>query len=438
MPKITKRTVEAACAEESDLYIWDDALKGFGLRVKPTGIRSYIVQYRNQYGRSKRVTLGQHGVLTAEEARVQARHVLADALRGTDTAEDRQAKRAALTIEQLCDRYLAEHAEQHKKASSVQADRRNIRNHIKPQLGKLRVPEITRADIDRFMRQVSEGKTAREDRSEPGKLIKVKGGTGAANRCLALLSKMLNLAERWSLRPEGSNPCHHVTKYREHPMERFLSAEELARLAATLNDAEANNTESPSVIAALRLLLLTGARLSEILTLQWAHVDFERMCLMLPDSKTGSRTIYLPPVALQLLERLRQGQRASQRIATVELGARANPYVIAGTKQGRHLVDLQKPWRRIRKAAKLDDVRIHDLRHSFASVAAASGLSLPVIGALLGHKSSATTARYAHLAADPLREAASRTATSISRHLIVAANDSGEPSPGPSRRTKAQ
>lgn len=210
---------------------------------------------------------------------------------------------------------------------------------------------------------------------------------------------MMNLAEEWGLRPDGSNPCRHVTKFRELKRERYLTQEELHRLGATLADAQASQTESPFAIAAIGLLILTGARLGEILTLRWDFVDLENRVLRLPDSKTGAKLIYLNDAVIKML-------RAMPRLD-------GNPYVIPGQKPGSHLVELQKPWRRIRAKAKLPDVRIHDLRHSFASVAAGIGMSLPMIGKLLGHSQPATTARYAHLAADPLRAASDLVATEI-------------------------
>jgi integrase len=214
---------------------------------------------------------------------------------------------------------------------------------------------------------------------------------GAANRTLALLSKMLNLAEKWELRPDGSNPCRHVDKYPERKMERFLSVDELGRLGAVLAEAERTATELPSVIAAVRLLMFTGARFGEILNLEWSHVDFERSCLRLPESKTGAKVIHLNAPALEVLNGIERD---------------GSPWVIAGRDPDKPLVNLRKPWHRIRAKAGLEGVRLHDLRHSFASVGAAGGLSLPMIGALLGHTQAATTQRYAHLAADPLKQAA--------------------------------
>ena len=212
-----------------------------------------------------------------------------------------------------------------------------------------------------------------------------------ANSTLAMLSKFFSWAEKRGLRPDGSNPCRHVEKYREARRERFLSQAELARLGDALGEAELEKTSSAWIIAAIRLLMFTGARRNEILTLRWEHVSDEHQHLMLPDSKTGRKAIHLNAPALAVL----------QTIPRLE----GNPYVICGEKPGQHLVNLEKPWRRIRKAAKLDDVRLHDLRHSFASVAASGGQSLVVIGKMLGHTQPATTARYAHLADDPVKAA---------------------------------
>ena len=206
---------------------------------------------------------------------------------------------------------------------------------------------------------------------------------------LALLSKMFNLAELWDLRVGGSNPRRHVTKYKEQPKERFLSQDELDRLLEVLQEADREDSESPYVIAAVRLLIFTGARLGEILTLRWADVDLDQKQIQLPDSKTGQKLIYLNEPAIDVLKKL-------PRVS-------GNSFVIVGKKDGTHLVNLRKSWYRLRKKADLEDVRIHDLRHSFASFAISSGLPLQIIGKLMGHKKSATTERYAHLADDPIR-----------------------------------
>jgi integrase len=210
---------------------------------------------------------------------------------------------------------------------------------------------------------------------------------------LSVLSKALNLAELWGYRPNHSNPCLHIKKYGENKRERFLNQEEMNQLMKVLDEEEQSN-ENPWHLHAIRLLLLTGCRLSEILTLKWDEVDFDNQCLRLRDSKTGKKPVYLSTPAVDLLKRIPQ-----------EMG---NSFVICGGKEGAHLVNLQKPWRRIRAKVGLDDVRIHDLRHTFASIAASNGLSLPIIGALLGHKQTQTTARYAHLIGQPLIEASEK------------------------------
>jgi integrase len=219
-----------------------------------------------------------------------------------------------------------------------------------------------------------------------------------ANRCLALLSTMLNYAERKGLLPPGANPCRHVERFPERQRERFLSEAEIARLGAVLTEA-AQLGEHASVVAALRLLIFTGCRLGEILTLQWDDVDTERGCLRLRDSKSGPRGVTLGAPALEVLAGLSRLD--------------GNPYVLPGARDGGHYVALQKAWRRLRAKAKLDDVRIHDLRHSFASVGAGSGESLLIIGRLLGHSQASTTERYAHLADDPVRAAADRIGARI-------------------------
>jgi integrase len=372
MTKLTVRTVSTAKPQDRDIFLWDDQIPGFGLRVKPSGVRSFFVQYRNRHNQSRRHTIGRFGILAPEEAREKAKRLLANIRDGADPARDREEARQAPSTADLALRYLEEHARPKKRPGSVRTDEINIRLHVLPSLGRTKVAAVTRANISKLHHAM---------RKTPG----------AANRVLALMSKMFNLAEKWGLRPDGSNPCRHVERYKECKMERFLSPEELGRLGTVLAEAERTATELPSVIAAIRLLTFTGARLGEILDLKWEHVDFESACLRLPDSKTGAKVIHLSAPTLEVLSGIQRTE--------------GNPWVVAGRDPGKPLVNLRKPWYRIREAAGLDDVRLHDLRHSFASVAVAGGLSLPMIGALLGHSQPATTQRYAHLAADPLKQA---------------------------------
>jgi integrase len=276
----------------------------------------------------------------------------------------------------LAERFLQEHVATKTKPRTAIEYSRLIDNIIVRALGRKQVRDVTRADISRLHHA---------QRATPY----------AANRSLAVLSKMFALAEKWGERPDGSNPCRHVERYTERKRERMLSAEEFGRLAEALKA----SSRSPYSLAAIKLLVFTGARLSEILDLKWEWVDLERGEARLPDSKTGAKTLHLPPPALAVLSELPRVE--------------GNPHVIIGHIRGSRLVNLEKPWRAIRDAAGLHDVRLHDLRHSFASVAASSGMGLPIIGKMLGHTQAATTHRYAHLANDPVRIAAATVANKI-------------------------
>ena len=405
--RITKTVVDKLKPGE---VCWDSEVRGFGVRCQRQA-KKYVLKTRMN-GRQRWLTIGEHGSpWTPDSARKEALSLLGDVHKGTDIASLRAPSRQQPTMADLCERYLQEYAYQHKKPSSAAGDKSNIDNHVIPLLGSRLVTEITRADIDAFKRAVKDGKTAPRNGNGPrsgyrGGAI-VSGGPGVTNRCLALLSKMLNLAERWGMRPDGSNPVRHVEKYKENKVERYLSEDELDRLANVLSEAEKDGSETPFVIAAIRLLLFTGARLGEILTLRWDYVDLDRSLINLPDSKTGRKPIYLNSLAKEVLSAL-------PRIE-------GNPFVIVGNKTGAHFVNIRKPWYRIRKSADIDDVRIHDLRHSFASVAVSGGLTLPLIGKLLGHKKSATTERYAHLADDPIRAANEEVAQLLGRSFKGAA-----------------
>jgi len=379
MAKLTKRFIDSLTipAERERVY-WDDELKGFGIRLRSSGRRTFIVQFRNLQARTRKLTLGAYGKLTPDEARKLARQILADVSKGNDPVNTRVEERHALTIEKLGERYMAEHAEPKKKPASIARDRQLLERFIKPSLGKITVKGIKREDIVKFHHAM---------RNTPIQ----------ANRTFALLSKMFSLAEKWGLRPDGSNPCRHVERYKERKRERFLSGDELARLGTALSEAE--KTEAPSAILAIRLLLFSGARVSEILTLKWPNVHIDERVLILPESKTGTKRIPLSGPALKAL------------INALHLSG--NPYVCFGKTPGGHLVGLHRIWARIRNKAGLEDVRLHDLRHSFASVAAAAGMGLPIIGALLGHSQPTSTARYAHLAMDPLIAASDEVAKRI-------------------------
>lgn len=381
--RITRRTVEAL---KPGQIVWDSELRGFGVR-RIKGAPAYVVKYRAGHGRGARqrwYTIGTHDeALPPEKARAEAKRILGRAADGKDPAATRDAEKAALTVHELADKFLAAHVEAKRKASTARDYRRLLEQFALPAFGTQRADAVTRADVARLHQNM--GGTPRQ-----------------ANFMLSVLSKMFNWGEVRGYRPENANPCRLIERYPENKRERFLSEVEMASLGAALKKAE-HGGESPFVTGAIRLLIFTGARLSEILNLRWEQVDARHNCLRLPDSKTGAKVVYLNPPTLEVLNSL-------PRI-------NANPHVICGAVFGAHLVNLEKPWRRIRADAGLEDVRLHDLRHSFASVAAAGGHSLQVIGRLLGHSQTQTTARYAHLAADPVKSAAEAVANHIQAAL---------------------
>jgi len=383
MPKLTKRIVDAAEIRAAEYFIWDDDIPGLGLRVLPSGRKGYVVQYRAGR-RSRRMSLGASTVLTCEQARTRAITIIAAAKNGEDPAAERDAGRKVITVKELADRFDKEHISIRVKASTAKEYRRNLERFILPALGRLTVTNITRADVAKFHHDL---------RHIPYQ----------ANRCLEVISKMFSLAEMWGLRPDGSNPRKHIRKYPEEKRERFLSAAELRRIGEVLREMECEGIELPSAILAARLLILTGCRLNEIMTLKWEYIDLSEKVLRLPDSKTGAKVVHLGQPAIDLLE-------TAERITD-------NPWVITGTLEGKRLSDLQPFWQRVRARAGLKDVRIHDLRHTFASTAVASGQGLPMIGKLLGHTQVQTTARYAHLAAEPVKVAADSVANSLRQAL---------------------
>ncbi|HEX8300996.1 tyrosine-type recombinase/integrase [Sphingomonas sp.] len=381
--KLTVRGVEAIKPEAADVIVWDTELAGFGCKVTPKGRRSYFLYYRNKDGQQRRPTIGVHGPTRPEAAREIARRWLADVAQGKDPSQSRTDDRAAPTVRDLCARYMAEHAETRKKATSIRNDRRLIDTHLLPALGAKKVASVTRPDIAALHHSL---------RTTPYE----------ANRMLAMTSKMFGLAERWGLRADGSNPAKNIDRYREEKRERYLSGAEVARLWAVLNSVDAAGKASPSAIAAIKLLMLTGRRLNEVLGLRWSWIDLDAKVMRLPDTKNGALLVSLGDAAVAVL-------------ADLKADARDEIFVIAGQRKGAALVNLQKPWRALRALAGLDDVRIHDLRHTYASIGAGLGMSLPLLGRLLGHTQAATTSRYAHLAQDPVRVAADAIGAELMR-----------------------
>jgi integrase len=394
--KLTKRGIDALKPASERFTAWDSDISGFGVRVAPSGERVYFLKYR--IGNFQRwFTIGRHGSpWTPDSARKEAMRLLGDIARGADPADKRSADRKAISFSELCDLYLAEGVA-HKKASTLRSDRGRIALHLKPLLGKKPADAITRADIERLLNDVKNGRTsaASPEKRLPGSIA--TGGAGVAAQCVALASTVLQFAADRQLRAD--NPARGVRKPPVRKMQRFLSGAELGKLADSLQD-EAETSGNVYTIAAIRLLALTGCRRGEIVKLRWKCVDLNRRLLLLDDSKTREKVVYLSPPAVAILNSL-------PRIAD-------NDFVIAGTIAGKPSAAIDKVWERVRSRAGLHDVRLHDLRHTFASVGVNASFGLPIIGRLLGHSQAATTQRYAHLDADPLRRAVDAIGATIS------------------------
>jgi integrase len=401
--KISRTTISKLPTVEKPTVFYDADLKGFGVKVMPSGVRSWICEFRpgiSGRGTAKRrVVLGQPPLVTPEKARQLAKDILAAARVGADPASQRADERAGITVAELADAFMSEHVEPRRKGSTAGDYQSILDRLVKPALGSTKAAKVTRADVARLH-------------------LSLRETPYAANRMLAVLGAAYTFAEKRGLTPEGFNPARKIEKYKESPRERYLTEKELARLGEVIREAETVGLArkpsaskhapkrpenlirklSPSAAAALRLLLLTGCRVSEILNLRWVETDLQRGLLFLPDSKTGRKTVVLSGAAA----------------AVIDAQPRYGVYVIAGETAGQDdekpRADIKKAWDLVRSHAGLDGVRLHDLRHSFASVGAGASLGLPVIGKLLGPQ---TTARYAHLDADPVRAAANVIAGKI-------------------------
>ena len=398
--RITKRTVDATpvpAAGESRL--WDTDLKGFFLRVYSTGRRVYALKYR--LGPLQRIyTLGVHGSpFTPESARDAAENALRRVAVGEDPATEKKAAREALTVSALIGRYLEDGpaTKPGKRASTWENDGSNLKRHIRPLLGRKVANTVTKAESAAAIRDITIGKTAADEKSEKkrGRAI-VTGGAGVARRTLTTTAAMF----AWGLEHGlvTANPFTSVRLSAAPVCARFLSREEAGRLLDGLNATEAAGEINPAFCDAIRLLLLTGARKTEILGLRWAEVDIERRLLVLPPERTkaggqnGERRITLSPPALEILAKRRSAEDAE--------------FVFPAIRGEGHIIGVRRPFAKACNRAGLEGVRIHDLRHSFASFAVADGASLFLVGKLLGHASARTAERYAHLSGDPLQDAA--------------------------------
>lgn len=381
---ISRRTLEALPVGERETVFWDRELSGFGVRVYPSGSRVYLVQTRAG-GKSRRVTIGRHGLITAEQARRKAAEVIASIKAGKEPDRNGSLSPSATgpTLAEVAERYMREHVAVRCKPTTARVYRDAL-ERLLPEFGCLPLGAIGRDRVAVLH-------------------YRLHKTPNMANRVVDMLARLFYMAEAWGLAPDGGNPCRFVKKYRSRSCERFLSEQEFRRLGRVLGEVETEGKVSRSGVAALRLLMLTGCRRNEILTLRWKDVDLEAGELTLQDAKTGARQVALSPAARKVLSAMPR---------KVD-----NPWVIAGPEPGRHLSNLNSPWLVVRKRAGLEDVRIHDLRHSFASRALALGESLTMIGKLLGHRQVQTTARYAHLARESVKTSAARVAHSIAADM---------------------
>ena len=397
--KITKVTVDQLQPGSGTRIVYDCELKGFGVRVSPGGHKCYIVEYRPGAGgrgvRSKRMKIGDAHVFTAEQARQAAKMILANARLGTDLADGRERERLMPTVTEFSEIFMRDHVEMKLAATTGKLYADFFDRLIRPVVGNVKINRLTVAEATRLHLKIGR-----------------ENGPGTANRAMQTLSSMIGYAIRLKLLPKNSNPVADVERFDENPVERYLTSDEVSAIGTALLEAETigipwridptkpnhkhvakSNQRTiidPFAVAAIRLLLLTGCRLSEILTLQWKYVDLERGLLLLPTSKTGRKTVILSGPALMVLADLH----------------RIGPYVIPGKDPAKPRNNLRKAWVSVVRHAGIEWARIHDLRHTHASFGIGAGVGLSVIGKLLGHLSTATTERYAHLADSPARQAA--------------------------------
>ena len=368
MAKLTTQFVKNIKPTKQINLYWDDLLKGFGFCVRPSGKKTFLLKYRIGRGRgaiSRKQTIGTHLVVSSEVARLKAKEWLLIASQGKDPCK---VDNDQTSMKEFSKIYIHKYAQIKKKKSSVVEDERLIKLQINPFFGKIRVKDLTRAMVEKHH----------------GSLHKTPH---MANRFLALLSKMMNLAEKWEFRPLYSNPCKHVDRYPEEPRKVYLKMSQLERVGSAMR--ELKDIESEYVLSAIQMLILTGCRTGEILSLKWEYIDFENSCMNLPDTKTGEREIHLNPSALSILKSLE----------------RKSDYVFVSRVENKQITTIRLTWKKICKIAGLNDVRPHDLRHTFASHAINNGYSLPIIAKMLGHADIKTTERYAHLHQDPINKA---------------------------------
>jgi len=408
LPKLTKRFVDALKPVDRDMLYRDDDLTGFALRVKPSGARTWVIQYRNSAGRTRKLALGRVGVLTPDEARQRARKALGRVAEGEDPSATRNAERGAMTMADLCRDYMADadkglvlgKGRRPKSETTLASDRSRIACHIVPYLGTMSAADVSQSDVRRFMHAIQTGKTARIAKSSTGRMKLVKGGSSSATRTIGLLGGIFSYAVRHEIRAD--NPVRGVERPADGRRTTYLSMDDYGKLGAALRAAEREG-ESPLAIQAVQLLALTGCRRGEVVSLTWPEIDLEARQLRLAQTNEGYSIRPLGQAAVDLLDGLPRHAKSET--------------VIARGEDGRPYGGLRHSWERIATRAKLKGVTLHTLRHSFATTANTLGCSEPTIAAMLGHSRGTMTSRYVHVVDDTLLAAADRVSGAIARAM---------------------
>jgi integrase len=408
MPKLTKRFVDTLDAKDTDYFAWDEELPGFGVRVWISGRKTYVAQYRKA-GRSRRVKIGVHGALTVEEARKEAKVILGDVARGEDPAEDRATRRKSITVGELCDNYLAAaegglimgKRNLPKKPSTLASDRGRIAQHIKPLLGNKLVRDLTLADVNRFIRDVTVGKTARVAKTDKkrGKAV-VEGGAGTAARTAGLLGGILTFAVHEGIRPD--NPARGAKRQADGSRKRRLTAHEYRMVGKALKAAH-DDADVDQGLQGIWLLALTGCRLGEVETLKWIETDVHGGCFRLADSKEGASVRPIGKAVFDVLAKIERRKDC--------------PYVLPAARSDGRYGGMARAMDRIMTRAGLDDVSAHTFRHSYASVAGDLGYSDSTIETLLGHSAGTVTSKYIHRLDTVLIAAADNVARTIHGYM---------------------
>jgi integrase len=442
MPKLTRKLIETLQPADAEFCVWDTRLTGFGVRVRPTGGRSYVLFYRLG-GRFRKLTLGKaDGGYGLDEARDRAVEKLRDVRDGVDPQARKVADRNALTVAELTDLYLKEGPvlKPNKKATSWETNRTMFDCHIKPLVGRRLARDITPMDVSRMQLDISLGKTARNVMIGPRRRSRVVGGKRVAAMAVITLGAVYEFAIREEYLQK--NPTKGVERFPTVRRERYLSEREIAAISEALTEFERKDRRYSVMADSVRLLMLTGCRKTEILSLQWDFVDWHKSCLRLPESKTGAKVVPLADDAVAVLKRRWDETRppgSSQDHNSGEVAGAVivnSPWVLPALRGDGHFVGLAHLWTRVktradlilqqrvaemggdlREVRSLANVRLHDLRHSFASFAIADGASLFVVGKVLGHKQARTTEIYAHLSDDPLKLVANRTAARLAQAM---------------------